>query len=79
MNASGVATCSLAPSKTEKKTLSLVTPVSIININVVFTQDASTSCSTITRTDSNLAKRLLTSIVNVTLRDRTNITIAEIN
>jgi adhesin/invasin len=72
-DASGVATCTLASTKAEVKTLSILTPVSKTDGTVTFTADAaSIANSSITGSGPVVADNVATSTVTVNLKDSNN-------
>jgi adhesin/invasin len=72
-NSNGVSTCTLKSSKAETKTLSLLTPVSVIGGTVVFTGSTPVAAnSTITGTGPVIADGVASSTVTITLKDVNN-------
>jgi adhesin/invasin len=72
-NASGIATCTLASTRAETKTLSLVTPVAKAGGTVVFTPGAAVAInSSISGTTPVVADGTATSTVTITLKDASN-------
>ncbi len=71
-NASGIATCTLKSTQAETKTLSLATPTVFAGGNVVFSQIASSTYTTITGTGPITANGATNSTITITLKDFAN-------